>query len=370
MALALILAAVALLTAHLVTVALYLRRLTRPAPAVGSVGEPHITLLRPVCGVDPFDAETLQSSFALDYPSYDIIFCAQTPDDPAVALVRRLIAENPGVPAQLLIGYDKISANPKLNNLFKGWNASPSDWLCMADSNLLLPPDYLRTLIACWGPETGLVSSPAIGTRPANWGGHLECAALNGNQARLQFAADSLGIGFAQGKTLLFNRALLEQAGGYVALGTHLAEDATATRLIRGIGRKVSLPPQPFAQPIGARSLRTVWKRQVRWSVIRRDAFPVLFTLEFLNGALVPFGLALTGAVLAGASPALALGYLAVWYLAEAFLMRRAGWPASWRDVAVLPLRDVMLPAVWAATFTQRGFVWRGTAMAPSAAAE
>jgi ceramide glucosyltransferase len=39
--------------------------------------------------------------------------------------------------------------------------------------------------------------------------------------------------------------------------------------------------------------------------------------------------------------------------------------------MAVLPLRDLLLPALWAATFLRRGIEWRGTAMAaPADAAE
>ena len=44
--------------------------------------------------------------------------------DPTCPLVARLIAEHPAVPARLLIGDERISANPKLNNVLKGWRAA------------------------------------------------------------------------------------------------------------------------------------------------------------------------------------------------------------------------------------------------------
>ncbi len=365
MLLVLSLAAAGLLIVHLLTVLLTLRRLTPAHPAPRSIGEPRVTLLRPVHGLDAFDAETLASSFAQDYPDYEVIFCAQSADDAAVPVLRALIAANPRVPAQLLIGYDAITANPKLNNLWKGWQAASSDWICMADANLLLPADYLATVVAAWGPQTGLVSSPAVGTRPQGWGGHLECAVLNANQARLQLAIDSLGNGFTQGKTMLVNRALIDRAGGFAALGEYLAEDATATKMVRGLGLRVTLTPMPFSQPVGKRSLRSVWDRQLRWSRVRRDGFPVLFAFELANGAALPTVLALVAG-----GPVVALGYLGIWYLAEALLIRRCGWPGSWRDLVALPLRDLMLPALWLATFARRGFEWRGTAMGEVTAAE
>ncbi len=359
-------AAAALMAAHLGSAALCLAQFRRRLPR--RLGRPPVTLLRPVCGSDPFDAETLASSFRQDYPAYEVIFCAPCEDDPSVPLCRRLIAENPQVPAQLLVG-EAPAANPKLANLWKGWDAARHDWVCMTDSNLSLPPDYLSTLVDCWDEDTGLVSCPPAGIRPEGLGGALECAFLNGNQARLQLAAARLGIGFAQGKTLFWNRAMLEGAGGIAALGRHLAEDVTATKIVRGLGRRVSLPPRPFGQPIGRRSFRAVWNRQLRWSRVRRDGFPVLFLAEPLNGAALPLALAL-GAVLAlGASPLWFAGFAALWYLAEILLSRAAGWPMGPRDAAALVLRDALMPALWAATFLRRGIDWRGHAMsAPEAA--
>ena len=56
-----------------------------------------------------------------------------THNDPVIPLIRRLMAEHPKVPARLLVGDDRISINPKLNNLVKGWNAADHDWIVMAD---------------------------------------------------------------------------------------------------------------------------------------------------------------------------------------------------------------------------------------------
>jgi ceramide glucosyltransferase len=273
------------------------------------------------------------------------------------------------VPSRLLVGRDAATGNPKLDNLLKGWEATGTEWVCVTDSNLLLPSDYLQTLVDSWGPDTGLVSAPPAGIRPEGWAGRLECAFLNGNQARLQYLADSAGFGFAQGKTLFFNKPLLETRGGLRSLGTTLAEDVAATKVTRAMGARVTLAPLPFPQPVGRRRLSQVLARQLRWSRVRRDGFPFLFALEPLNGALLP-GVTAAGALaLSGAPPALGLLYLALWYGSEAVLMRRAGWPSGWRDVAVLPLRDVLIPALWVATLRRRGFVWRGNEMGVAHAA-
>src|SRR5258708_22158341 len=95
---------------------------------------PPVTIVRPVCGVDHFERETLASSFGLDYSDYRIIYCAARADDPAVALVRELIAAHPTEPAELLIGDDRAGPNPKLNNTIKGFDAARTAWIIIADS--------------------------------------------------------------------------------------------------------------------------------------------------------------------------------------------------------------------------------------------
>lgn len=358
-------AALALHLASAVLVAARLRR-AKVAPAMPRV-LPQITLLRPVCGLDPLDAETLGSSFGLDYPTYEVIFCAASADDPVVPLIHRLIAAHPGTRARLMIGEDRITTNPKLNNLAKGWAAARSDWIVMADSNLLLPPDYLRTLVAAWTSGTGLVSSPPVGIRPQGLWGAVECAFLNAYQARWQLAADQVGLGFAQGKTLFWNRKILDHAGGLAALGAEIAEDVNATKLVRAAGLNVRLTPQPFAQPIGQRSFAEVWGRQLRWARVRRLGFPALFVPEVLTGAVAPMA-ALTAVVAAGAAPLASLpAYALVWYGTEAALARGAGWPMGPRDLAAALLRDLMVPAVWTWAWAGRDFVWRGNTMAAPA---
>lgn len=346
---------------HLASLALVLPRLRRPASGAAAPGP--VTLIRPVRGVERHDEETLRSSFLQDHPDYRLIFCAQVPGDPAIALVERLMAEHPDVPARLMLGEAGHLRNLKLRNVWKAWQAAATDRVVMADSNLLLPPDYLRQLDSLWAPGIGHVSSPAVGTRPDGWGGHLECAFLNTNQARLQLAADVLGQGFAQGKTLAYDKPLTDRLGGIEALDRNLAEDVATTHIIRGAGLRVKLAARPFEQPIGRRTLRQVWDRQVRWSVIRREGVPLIYAFEPLNGAVLPLLAAFGACALGGAPLALVAGYAAVWWGAEWALARAAGWPAGWRDAAALPLRDALLPAVWVAGLTQRGFIWHGAAV-------
>ncbi|MEZ5722461.1 MAG: ceramide glucosyltransferase [Paracoccaceae bacterium] len=352
------------LLAHLASVALALSRPGLPTRSTGVPFRPFMSLLRPVKGLDPFDRETLASSFALDYPDYEVIFCAAAGDDPACAEIRSMIAANPGVKARLLVGDTRLTNNPKLNNLSKGVAAARADWLVMADANLMLPPDYLAGLADSWRPDTGLVSGPPLGYRAGNFWGAVECAFLNTSQARWQLAADALGLGYAQGKTMLWSRRVLDAGGGIVALGRDLAEDVGATKLVRGQGLRVCLPHRLSAQPVGTRTMRAVWDRQLRWSRVRRDGFPGLFVAEILQGPVPGLSILLGLGAADALTPWLAAAFVAVWYGAELTFARALGLDLRPRDAAAMIARDLAQPLVWAATFARRGFDWRGTEMA------
>ncbi len=319
---------------------------------------PPVTVLRPICGLENFLEETLETTFRADYPTFELIFCAADPADPAIDLVERLIAKYPDVPARVLTGDDKVSGNPKLNNLVKGWNAAKYDYILMSDSNVLLPPDYLRRCMAEFTPETGLVSSPPIGIRPEGFAAHLECAFLNTFQAKFQMASAALGNSYAQGKMLFWDRRVLDAAGGIAILGHEMAEDVASTKTVRAAGKIVSLPGRFFEQPIGKRNALVVWKRQVRWAKVRRLGFPMLFLPELLAGAALPT------LALAFAAPLWALPvFLGLWYLAEYILAIAGDWPRDEADIAAWVLRDAMLPFLWFAAWRGNSFEWRGNAM-------
>jgi ceramide glucosyltransferase len=348
-------------TVHIASILIVVQRSRRAKRLVDRLPDaPAISLVRPVCGIDNYVEDTLRSAFHLDYPRYEIVFCVALPGDPVVPLVERLIATYPQVRARLLVGNESISDNPKLNNVYKGWRAAQHDWIVMADSNVLMPRDYLWRLLAAWRDDTGLVASPPVGCRPRGFWAELECAFLNNHQARWQLTADRIGLGFAQGKSMLYRRSVIDGAGGIRALATEPAEDAATTKIVRQAGLRVRLVDAPFGQPLGERSGAEVWLRQLRWARLRRASFPVCYALELASGGVWP--LIAVACVAAGLQwPWLSVvGFAAFWFGCEAVLARAAGWHLRWRSPLAWLLRDLLLPALWIGGWVATGFVWRG----------
>ncbi|HEY6393886.1 MAG TPA: hypothetical protein VIX12_00640, partial [Candidatus Binataceae bacterium] len=90
--------------AHIASIAIAMLRLRRnslgAAPSMQNI--PPVSLVRPLCGLDNYAADTLRSTFELDYPHYEILFCVAAANDPVVPLVENLIAEYASANAKLL----------------------------------------------------------------------------------------------------------------------------------------------------------------------------------------------------------------------------------------------------------------------------
>lgn len=339
----------------------------RPRTMAPPDDAPPVSIVRPLRGIETFSEETLGATFDLDYPSYEIIFCVQSPHDPIIPLVERLIADHPGREARLLVGDDYVSVNPKLNNCVKGWEAARHAFVILADSNALPPRDYIQTMLAAFTPETAMTVSMPIGSRPKGFWAMVECAILNTFQARWQYGAEAIGIGFAQGKNMMWRREVLDRAGGIRALGGEIAEDAASTKIIRAQQMNVRLVDMPFEQPLGRRTAHEVYSRHVRWARLRRVTFPAHYAPEFMNGSFV--------AVVCGAYAALqfggdvgsaalaALAIVAALHGGEMWLARVCGFPLDARTPFALLMRDLLLPVIFVDALLFDDFVWHGAAM-------
>lgn len=325
---------------------------------------PPVTIVRPVRGIEAFSRETAISGLELEYPRYSTIFCVADADDPIIPLIDELAGIYGTDKVRLIVGDVAVSANPKLNNCVRGWEAAETDWVILADSNVLMPKDYIQRMLAVWRPDTGLVCSTPAGSRPQSFGAEVECAFLNPFQARWQYVGEALGLGFAQGKSMLWNKPFLDANGGIAALGAEIAEDAAATKLVRRAGKHVHLVGQPFEQPLGPRRLADAVQRQFRWARLRRVTFLPFFALEILAAPLLPAVLAAFGASALGLpfwlGPVLAL---AIWYAGDIAVSVGVGWFVNWRTPLALLVRDIAFPGVWAYAFVGGEVSWRGNAM-------
>ena len=144
------------------------RRFAARRQSVPPLRCPPVTVLRPLCGDEPLLEEALVSCFAQAYPDFQIVFGIQDPEDPALAILRRVQVRFPDRDVAVIVDPTPHGPNRKVANLINMLPSAKHEVVVISDSDLHLPPDYLERLVAALEqPGTGLVTSLYIGLPPA-----------------------------------------------------------------------------------------------------------------------------------------------------------------------------------------------------------
>ncbi|KAH9208569.1 hypothetical protein DL95DRAFT_37577 [Leptodontidium sp. 2 PMI_412] len=126
---------------------------SKPKPAVSPSLKlehiPHITILRPVKGLEPQLYECLASTFHQTYPrqKLTIYFCIGSSVDPAFPVLERLLADFPQFDAKIFIEEqdpnlsgngekNNLGPNPKIRNMSRGYREAKGDLVWVIDCNV------------------------------------------------------------------------------------------------------------------------------------------------------------------------------------------------------------------------------------------
>ncbi|PVH94081.1 glycosyltransferase family 21 protein [Periconia macrospinosa] len=131
----------------------YYSKPPRPAICVTELEEehvPHVTIIRPVKGLEPRLYECLAATFRLDYPRKKLtnVLCVSSRSDPALPILERLVREFPDVDARITIeeedplllkNKDALGPNPKIRNMSRAYREAPEDTIVwILDCNVWL----------------------------------------------------------------------------------------------------------------------------------------------------------------------------------------------------------------------------------------
>jgi len=114
---------------------------------------PLVTVFMPVRGVDEGLRENVAAIFAQHYPSFEVIFIADRPADPALAVIeeaRRLFTASAGPAMQVVIAGQAIDRGQKVHNLAVAVRRAQrtSEVFVFVDSDARPGKDWLRALVA------------------------------------------------------------------------------------------------------------------------------------------------------------------------------------------------------------------------------
>jgi ceramide glucosyltransferase len=325
---------------------------------------PAVTILKPLKGADPDLYEALRSHCLQEYPEYELLFGITDQNDPAAALVNRLVSEYPQREIRLVLCDKRLGANGKVSSLVQLERVGRHGILIVNDSDIRVEPNYLKALVnELQRPNTGMVTCLYRGVPEQTPGSKLEALGIATDFAPGVLSAWLLegGLRFGLGSTLAFRRQDLEAIGGFESILEYLADDYELGNRIAKRNLKIELSRSVVETHLPAYDLKGFLSHQLRWARTIRASRPAGYA-----GLLLTFTLpwALATLLFASGSPwsgrllvvALIARYLMAWMIASPVLNDNASLRYGW----MLPIRDCLAALVWIGGLLGRKIVWRG----------
>jgi ceramide glucosyltransferase len=325
---------------------------------------PPVTVLKPVHGLEKNQRENLRSACLQDYPEFQVVFSVQDTDDAAIPLLNDLQKEFGIARVTVAIENFRVGTNGKINNMIGGLKHARYDTLVISDSDVLLKPDYLKTIVApLRDPGVGCACTLYKAAGADTWYEKMELLTLNADfMANILFAHISGASKFCLGASAALHRSTLDRIGGLEALSDYLVEDYEMGRRIWLQGKKIAIVPCFVDTIVDLKSPSQWWNHQVYWDQNTRAARPFAFFATALIRS-VPFAL-LYAAVRMGDATGLCVlaGACALRMISAAMIL---AWGLcdreGLRNLSLLIFRDVSSLATWFLAFTKRTTIWRGT---------
>ncbi len=344
-----------------------------------------VSILKPLKGCDPNMYESFRSHCLQNYPDFEIIFGVNAAEDDAVPSVERLRREFPQCQIKLLVCSKVLGANGKVSSIVQMLEHARCRHIIINDSDIRVPQNYLREVMREFGGfgSSGNASDAVGKSNKSNFGrqqvGMVTCfyravpgRTLWSKLEALGVAADFIPgalaarflegrVRFGLGSTLAVDRETLTAIGGMEKLVDYLADDyELADRMVEA-GYRVVIPRVAVETFLPDYTFPQYFQHQLRWGRTVRSSRPSGYA-----GLFVTYGL-LWAVLTVIASRAAYWSWL---LLGTMILLRVIGLRVSAKSVLgdtvalknswLLPLLDLITPAVWLLSIAGSRIVWRG----------
>lgn len=335
--------------------------------ALGLSYTPPATIFKPVRGADAETYKNFAGFLRQDYPEYQVIFGVREESDPAIPIIRRLIADFPERDIELVVSPSEFGHNAKVSNLQNMYAKAKHDVLLIADSDIRVGPDYLRRVVAPLGPQAerpqvGMVTCLYRGAKAKTLAGLLENIGVSSTFGPDVCSARALeGVKFAFGSTIAMRRETLERMGGFPALADYLADDFLLGNYAAKEGLEVVLSDCVVEHVSASDTFAAMLRHQLRWARTVRVSRPWGY-----RGMILTHGVATAlMATLAWGFSTFALCLLAATIFARFLPLFVIGvYGLKDRTLAryfwLAPIRDLIAFCVWAAGLVGNEIEWRG----------
>ncbi|MCJ2082919.1 bacteriohopanetetrol glucosamine biosynthesis glycosyltransferase HpnI [Methylobacterium sp. J-090] len=333
----------------------------RVAPAL--VGAPpSVTILKPLCGMEPNLYENLETFCQQAYAGpVQVVFGVQSAADPAIAVVRRLAQAYPALRLDLVVDARQHGSNRKVSNLINMSGQIVHDVVVLADSDMVVKPDYLTRIVAELGqPGINGVTCLYHGV-PAHRGiwAHLSALAIDVQFLPNVVMGTSLGLAKpCFGSTIAFTAKALAEIGGFEAFRDDLADDYAIGEALRAGGGIVAIPTFTIGHTCVDTDLAGLWSHELRWNRTIRNVDPAGYAGSIVTHA---FPLALIGALIPGAGAnALAVAAFALACRIVLCVRLERAFGLAAHPYWLLPIRDILSFMNFSWSFVSGAVTWKG----------
>jgi ceramide glucosyltransferase len=318
---------------------------------------PPVSVLKPLHGAEPDLEENLHRFFELDYPEYELLFCARHESDTGLQLAKRVAAQYPEVRARFLSCGEPRFPNAKMWSLTALSEAAAYETLVTSDADARVSRDYLRRCVQeLADPQRELASCLYVGRTSGGLAAQLDAVGKSVEMSGGILVADMIegGTRFALGVSMVLRREAFQKAGGYEDLGQYYAEDFVLGHRLAEQGYGVRMANYVVRLMVLPQGWRGSFRDQLRWMKSTRRSRPAGHLGTGLTYA-VPFGvLGLAWGLLAGHPLVGVLWLLATcanrWTMAAVMLWALED-EAPGKPTLIYPLRDLLGFAVWVASY-------------------
>ena len=325
---------------------------------------PPVSILKPIRGLDREAYENFASLCRQDYPEFEILFSVSDAQEPALPVLRKLIADFPRRKIKVFVGADALGASDKVNKLCRLAREAQNEILIVSDSDVRVERGFIASVVAPFtNPAVGGVTCLYRGLTGDSLPADLEALGNTADFAPGVLVAWMLGgqrLSFMLGAVMAVRKKVLAEIGGFESLVDYFCDDYELGNRIALRRHRVELSRAPVDIVYPHETLAEAFHHQVRWNLSIRFSRPGgHFGLLFTHA--LPW--AILGIALAHSWPATFFfvgGYALLRYeVALGTGARGLRDPLVRRKLWMLPLRDAFAFAVWLASFFPQKIRWR-----------
>jgi ceramide glucosyltransferase len=323
---------------------------------------PPVSILKPIRGLDRETYENFSSFCRQDYPEFEILFCVSDDTDPAVPVIKKIIADFPGRSIRLLAGAPEIGVSDKVNKLCRMAREARHEVVIVSDSDVRVEPGFLRAVAGLFqDPKVGGVTCLYRGLTDGGFAADLEALGNSSDFAPGVLVARLFGgLDFMLGAVMATTKKHLTEIGGFEALADYFCDDYELGNRIAARGHRVELSRFPVDIVYPHETMGDAFRHQLRWNLSIRYSRPWGHAgLIFSNW--VPWAV-VVGALVSWKAAAAYGGIALLIRMAMATSTGFAGMRDRLvlRKLWLLPVRDVFAFVVWMASFFAQRIHWRG----------